>query len=247
MENLSQTVEASPNPAPSEFFPTLAKPVEAPPQQDAAPEWFIMEGLKGEGQRPEYFSPKYKTLVDQAKAYTELEKKLGATRTAPEKYDISKYEEILNPEDTTTQKLLAVARERHMSQEAMEGVLDVFSEYLVSNKIDPVKEIEKLGPNGRDKINVVAQWIQNTFSDKAIESLNRLPKNADFINFMDEVRQLQHHSAANVPSGEAMPAAFVPLTVQEVEAEMKANFKRYNEDPRYRAEIKAKFAQAVGE
>lgn len=236
--------------APSEFFPTLSKPAPetSPSSGDNAPnDWFIMEGMKGEGERPPYFSPKYKTLVDQAKAYTDLEKKLGATKIAPDKYDISKYEKVLNPEDSITQKLLHTAREKQLPQDALEGVLDVFSEYLNANNIDPVKEIEKLGPQGREKVNVVAQWIQNTFSEKAIESLNRLPKNADFVNFMDEVRQLQHHKSVQVPATESNPAHFVPLTVAEVEAEMKQNFKKYQDDPRYRAEIKAKFAQAIGE
>lgn len=249
--NQTQPVEApvTQPAAASEFFPSLSKPatITSDSAPTAAPEWFIMEGLKGEGERPAYFSSKYKTLVDQAKAYTELEKKLGSAKSAPDKYDISKYEAILKPEDMTTQKLLNVARERHVSQEGMEGILDVFSEYLSAQEMDVSKEIEKLGPNGRERINVVAQWIQNTFSEKAIESLNKLPKNADFINFMDEVRQLQHANRTSVPSAEGTPSKFVPLTVGEVEAEMKANFQRYNEDPRYRAEIKAKFAQAVGE
>jgi len=241
----NQTPPAAPQS--SEFFPNISKP--APVAADAAPaqsnDWYIMDGLKGEGERPSYFSPKYKTLLDQAKAYPDLEKKLGATRIAPEKYDISKYEHLLNPEDMVTQKLLHTAREKQLPQDALDGVLDVFSEYVNVNKIDPVKELEKLGPNGREKVKVVAQWVENTFSEKAIEALNRLPKNADFVNFMDEVRQLQHHTSVTVPI--APESKFVPLTVGEVEAEMRANYARYNSDAKYRAEIKAKFAQALGE
>ena len=245
MEETQPATQAAP-----EFFPSLSKPAEAPATDNinsngsSPADWFVMEGLKGQGERPSYFSPKYKTLVDQAKAYTELEKKLGSSK-APDKYDISKYENVLNPEDMNTQKLLHVAREKHLTQDAVEGVLDVFKDFVTTNVIDPAAERAKLGPDGAKKVEIVSQWAANTFSEKTIEAINKLPKNAELVTLLDEMRQLSHHNSVAIPS--APSAKFIPLTVGEVEAEMKTNFAKYNSDPRYRAEIKAKFAQAMGE
>jgi len=45
------------------------------------------EGVNGEGEAPEYFkADKYKSVADQAKAYTELEKRFGGFTGAPEAY-----------------------------------------------------------------------------------------------------------------------------------------------------------------
>ena len=229
------------------LFPKLSRPASPAPTESApANDWFIMDGMPGSGQRPEFLSPKYKTLADQAKAYTELEKKLGVQK-APDKYDLSKYDSVLSESDSNTQRLLHFAREKQLGQDVVEGVLDVFSEYVQGQKVDYSKEIEKLGANGREKIKTVAQWAENTLSDSAIETINKFGHNAEFINFLDEMRQFQFHNAVSIPSGTEPTQSFTPLTVAEVEDEMKQNFKRYNEDAKYRAEIKAKFAQAVGE
>lgn len=242
-------VETPGTPAPEAgLFPTLSKPAPAPAPTETTPsnDWFVMDGVKGTGERPSYLSPKYKTLADQAKAYPELEKKLGANKIVPDKYDLEKYKETINAEDTHIQKLLHVAREKQLDQGALEGVLDVYSEYLNNNKPDYSKEIEKLGPKGREKISTVAQWAQNTLSAESVEIINKIGHSADVINLLDELRQYQVHSQSQVP-GQQPVTPFTRITVAEVETEMKQNMARYSVDAKYRAEIKAKFAQALGE
>ena len=47
-------------------------------------EYFLTEGIKGSGETPEWFkADKYKSIADQAKAYTELEKRFGGFKGAP--------------------------------------------------------------------------------------------------------------------------------------------------------------------
>ena len=47
-------------------------------------EYFLSEGIKGAGDMPEWYNPsKYKSVSEQAKAYTELEKKFGGFTGAP--------------------------------------------------------------------------------------------------------------------------------------------------------------------
>src|SRR5690349_17470972 len=53
-------------------------------------DWYYSDGIKGDGAKPDWFKgDKYKTVTDQAKAYTDIEKKLGAFKGAPEKYDLA--------------------------------------------------------------------------------------------------------------------------------------------------------------
>ena len=59
-------------------------------------EWYLDEGIVGQGNRPEYLEPKYKSVVEQAKAYKEARKALGAMSGAPETYDLSAFDEFID-------------------------------------------------------------------------------------------------------------------------------------------------------
>lgn len=63
---------------------TLTSLVDAANPQLGEGEYFLTEGIKGAGDTPEWFkADKYKSIADQAKAYTELEKRFGGFKGAP--------------------------------------------------------------------------------------------------------------------------------------------------------------------
>ena len=63
---------------------TLTSLVDAANPQLGEGEYFLTEGIKGTGDTPEWFkADKYKSIADQAKAYTELEKRFGGFKGAP--------------------------------------------------------------------------------------------------------------------------------------------------------------------
>lgn len=230
------------------LMPKLTK-VEKPVETKAVePEWYLMEGMAGQGARPEFLDGRYKSLADQAKAYKELEKKLGVAAKVPEKYDLDKFKEHINGEDPKINALLSFAREKHLGQDVVDGVLGAFVEHLGSSKVDYAKEIEKLGKDGRVKIEQVKNWAENNFSEATLETIGRIGQTADVIQMLDEFRQLQFHNQTRPPVNSDAPGLmFTPMTVKEIEDEMKQNSKRYVEDSKYRAEIKQKFRQALGE
>lgn len=58
--------------------------VENTESQVTEPKFLFADGVEGTGETPEWFkSNKYKTVADQAKAYTELESRFGAFSGAP--------------------------------------------------------------------------------------------------------------------------------------------------------------------
>ncbi len=233
------------------LFPQLVKttapqePVPAPTSDD----WFFMDGVKGTGQRPDYFEPKYKTLADQAKAYKELASKLGMK--APENYDMSKYSDKIDTSNEHVLGLLTFAKEKNLAQEVIEGIFDTYSKVVDSSKIDYAKEIEKLGAGGRQKIETVAQWAANTLSEGAIATINRMGHTAEFINLLDEMRQFHSYAnqSAQPPGVTASPGLFKVETVPEIEKELlvPANSKRYLDDEGYRDEIHSRLQRATGE
>ena len=78
-------------------------------------EYFLSDGIKGTGDTPEWYkSDKYKSVAEQAKAYTELEKKFGGFTGAPK--DGYAGPEGIEPDDALLQELTEFANKTGMSQ-----------------------------------------------------------------------------------------------------------------------------------
>lgn len=247
--------EAAPQPAPStksslmEGLKSSPKPTAPAPIESVTPtaDWWLADGVPGVGEKPDYLSPKYKTLAEQAKAYDELYKTVRNTSGAPEQYEFGEYAEHVDPANPHMQKFMNYAKENRFSQDAFKEIVGTLVEYQKGQLPNIDAEIAKLGPDGARKIETVQTWAENTFSQEALDTIGKIAKNADVINMLDEMRQYVHHTASQPPGSNMAGEPFVKLTRSEVEAEMKQNYKRYTSDPRYRAEISEKFRQAVGD
>ena len=179
----TQAPEAPPaaSTQPTGLFPQLVKTTPPPATDTPAPavdDWFFMDGVKGEGNRPDFLESKYATMADQAKAYKELASKLGMR--APERYDLSKFQDKIDESNEHVVRLTTFAKQKNLAQDVVEGIFDVYSNIVDSGKVDYVKEIEKLGQGGRQKIETVATWASNTLSESAINTINKLGHTAEF-------------------------------------------------------------------
>jgi hypothetical protein len=78
-------------------------------------EYFLSDGIKGTGDTPEWYKgDKYKSVAEQAKAYTELEKKFGGFTGAPK--DGYSGPEGIESDDALLQELTEFAEKTGMSQ-----------------------------------------------------------------------------------------------------------------------------------
>lgn len=213
---------------------------------DSKSEWFYADGVPGVGARPDYLSDKYKSLADQAKAHRELEKRLGSQGTAPEAYDFGELADAIDTKNPHINEFLTYAKEQKLSQDAFSKTIKTFVDYDKSRRPDFSKELEKLGPDGGRMYDTVSQWAKNRLSKDAVAAIDEMPKTAKTIKMLDELRQLQYHTSTKLPI-ENTNTQFTALTVADVQNEMITNYSRYQNDPKYRAELTAKFAQAVGE
>ncbi len=210
------------------------------------PKWYLDEGIPGIGDRPDYLEPKYKTMADQARSYKDLQKALGATSGSPDEYDFGNFKDVIDIGNQHLQEYVNYAKQNRISQEAFNKTLDTFVNYQKSFQPNMSEEVAKLGPDGAMKIDTVRRWAENNLSEQAIQTVGKIATSAEVINFLDEMRQFQFHASQQPPGSTSNAGDFTPLTVAEVEAEMQQNYKLYNSDPRYRAEIQRKFEQAVG-
>lgn len=216
---------------------------QAKPQDDA---WYVMDDVPGQGPRPEYLDTRYKSLGEQAKAYKELQKTLGAIGGAPEEYDFGSHKEAIDPGNQHVQEFVNYAKNNRITQDAFNKMLDTFVNYQKSTAPNMDEEIAKLGPDGGKRIEVVKQWAENNLSDKSLDAIGKIAHRAEVIELLDELRQFQFHQSTQPPTGHDAGVDFKPMSRADVEAEMMSNYGEYQKNPTYRAKITSMFEQAVG-
>ena len=230
---------------------TLASPIEGTKNDvDTAhsheADWYLAEGIPGSGVRPDYLESKYKSVADQARAYKEAQKLIGSAVSAPESYDFGELTGHIDIDNPHMIEFVNLAKENKLQQDAFSRVLKTFVDYDNSKKPDVNSEIAKLGADGAQKVTTLQNWIKNNLSPGSAKALENLPVKAEVITMLDELRQMHTNAMSKVPSNVDAAATFKVLTVADVEAEMLQNYNRYQNDPGYRAQITAKFEQAVG-
>jgi len=145
------------------LIPEPSKVPDPPPPTDPnAKEWFWAEGVKGEGAPPQWFkADRYKTVDEQAKAYPELEKRMGAFVGAPKdgKYEFQAPDGV---EFDTAHPLAAAftdwAGENQLNQKGYNELLGMLAQYEMA-QIPDMAEIKKsMGYNADARINSIAQW-----------------------------------------------------------------------------------------
>ena len=128
-------------------------------------EYFLTDGIKGTGEAPEWYkSDRYKSVADQAAAYTELEKKFGAFKGAPK--DGYSMPEGIEKEDELMQELMGFAAETNMSQDYFDKAWELLAAQSgAAEEVSAEVEIAKLGDNATDRIKTVEQYMKNNSAE----------------------------------------------------------------------------------
>ena len=205
-------------------------------------EWFWDDGMPGQGERPDFLNPKYKTIAEQAKAHRELEGRLGQ---APSEYDFTKGKEWVEPNFDHVKEMANYAKSKHVPQDVMDKVLETVNVVINKGKIDPVAERAKLGANVDDRLNLVNNWAKSNFSEKTYDALNNSLKTADGIIALEEMRAKMLNSSTTVPNSN-VGAESTGYTMEQYRAELQSNYTRYKNDPAYRKEMEKKLESIVG-
>lgn len=169
------TTDPTPNPEPTPASPEPA-PVDpaAPAQPDPAapvthPDWFKAD--------------KYKTIEDQAKAYSEAEKRLGEMSAklkgfqgAPEAYELKVPEGLegkieFRADDPLMSQFQEIAKEAGMSQETFGKLTEVFLQYEATLIPDMKAEIAAIGDRGQERVSNIWKWAQANMDEASTETL----------------------------------------------------------------------------
>lgn len=205
--------------------------IESTNTESNEPTWFIDEGIPGVGPRPTWLPEKYKTAAEVAKAYSELEKKLGV---APDEYEFkSKY---LDPDYAPFQDLQKLAKEKRVPKEVVDMMIDSVDKYMSEFDIDPNEEIKKLGDNGEERVNTLDNWAKANFSKEAYATLSGSMRTAESIKVLEELRGKIMSNTAQIPTGNN-GAVETGNSLDEIKMELSNNLQKYKTDPVYQKDI----------
>lgn len=221
--------------------PVTLAPETSTGETPAATDWFYDENIKGDGSKPEWLKDKYKSAADQAKAYNELEKKLGAHKGAPEAYDLAlaDYPEIkFQDNDPLLKDFIESAKKNGISQEYMTEILGQYAKAMTYNMPDTDAEMKKLGPKGIQDVQNITNWASANFSKEEFGVFKNMLTTAESVRFFEKIRALSTAPDITVDRN---------ITPHETVEQVKnlVGDPRYQTDPNFRDEVRRRMAAAL--
>ena len=195
---------------------TLTSLVDAAEPTLSEGEFFLSEGIKGVGDQPEWYkADKYKSIAEQAKAYTELEKKFGGFTGAP-KDGYQPYEGV-ESDDALWGELVEFGTKQNMSQAAMNEAWELLTaQEQAIEEVSIETEMAKLGDNAVERIKVVEQYMKNNLDGDTYEELRYAVNSAESVQLIEAL--IKSTAPAKLPiDGYIQPGG---ITWQDIEAEM---------------------------
>ena len=154
-----------------------------------------VEKVEQTSEKPEWLPEKYKTGEDLAKAYKELESKLGAKdedlrnqiieeiqseafSDRPETSGDYQLPDIINQEEAVDNDLLKWWSEHSFnngfSQEEFEEGIKIYSESVLGTQPSYEEEVSKLGDNADARIDAASLWANKFFPESALPAIEKM-------------------------------------------------------------------------
>jgi hypothetical protein len=209
--------------------------------------------------RPAYLPEKFKTAEDLAKAYVELEKKLGTTATPPADdkavtppatppanqppaADLSKFEKELGESGKLSDASYAELEKLGYPKATVDAHI-AGQQAIASQLAQQVFTVV----GGQDKLQQMMQWAQGTFSPAEQNAFNEAMQSGDVTKAKQAATALQarytaaYGKAPTLFGGKAAAAGPAPFQNWAQVSEAMGNPK-YASDPAYRASVEQRMA-----
>jgi len=206
-------------------------------------------------QRPEWLPEKYNTGEDLAKAYKELESKLGtkeedirskiieeiqteAFSERPESSGDYQLPDIVNEEMAVDNELLKWwadhSYENGFSQEEFNKGIEMYAQAVGGQEPDLDAEAAKLGDNANDRIQAASMFANKFFPEQAIPAVERMCESHEGILALEAVM-------------EAMKDGSFTAETQPSAGQSEADLREMMNDPRYYKDRDPHFVKQVTE
>ena len=200
---------------------------EAPTQEQGLPpaeerDFVVAEDLEQpSNERPEWLPEKYKTGEDLAKAYKELESKLGtkeedfrakfmeeiqseAFKDRPETAGDYQLPDFVDQEQAVDNDLLRWWSEHSFengySQDEFQKGLEMYMQASMADVPDSEAEMQKLGDNANARVEAAALFANQFFTEEHMPSIERLTETADGLQALEFIMEKMKSPSVNVDS-----------------------------------------------
>lgn len=160
--------------------------------------WLLAEDMPGEGDVPEWFDKnKYKTVMEQAKAYPEARKMVGDSR-APAEYKIDELPEEFKDfqfDENALKSFQEMGKKYNLSNQAYNATLRAYMEDQASQLAQVEKaeqeyiadQMKELGPNAENMINDLKNKMEARLPEEVAKTLQTYADSAEFIKAISQV------------------------------------------------------------
>ena len=179
-------------------------------------EYFLAEGIKGTGETPEWYkADKYQSVAEQAKAYTELEKKFCGFKGAPK--DGYTAPEGVDQDDALLAELTEFANDTNMSEEAYGRAWELLTaQEQAVEEVTAEQEMAKLGDNATQRLKTVEGFLKNNLDADTYTEVQDLVTTAESVKLIEAIVKATVPAKLPIEGGEHPQG----LTWADVEAEM---------------------------
>jgi hypothetical protein len=188
--------------------------------------------------RPEWLPEKFKTPVEMATAYSELEKKFSAP---PENYDLTK-SKFLDGEHEAVKELAQFAKSNRVPAAVMDKFQESVDKYFSEFQRDPAKELEKLGADGKARMDKLDGFVKAHLDEPQYKALMSNLNTAESVIALENLRNKFMSDTTTVPNGNA-GSSDAGSTMEELQAELNQNLDKYQADPKYRKDLQGRMEQ----
>lgn len=220
-----------------------------PAEASNEPSWFLAEEIAGDGEAPEWFKAgKYKTVADQAKAYTDLEKRFGGFTGAPEdgyKLEAPEGMDVLEgaEEHPRLQLFMDIAKDENMSQEAFNRVVHrMFAAEQQEAQEAREAELNALGDNAKARLESISTFYANNLDQDEYQAVREFASTASGVAALEKLMQMAK-GASKLPSKPGDQVA--PKTGADLRDSV--DWDKYKTDPAYRRQVKQQYRAAYGD
>jgi hypothetical protein len=210
--------------------------------------WAYAEGINGDGEKPEWFKDsKYKSVADQAKAYTDLESKLGAFTGAPEEYEVSMPEGI-DGEFVEGDPLMSEFQEWAKNNQVNQGAFTDLVHMFVRNEQgayakeqqDIELELSALGDNAKQRIQNMNDFAKANLSEEHYQGLLAATTSAQAVEAVEALIAMTR--APKIPTTDAE----VDTGISHSDLKARMADPRYQSDPEFRKETSKLYERKFG-
>lgn len=225
--------------------------------QEAQGAWNFDEDIPGNGEVPEWFkSDKYKTVAEQAKAYKELEGRMGAFTGAPEKYEPPKInKEItgkgveIDTDDPLIETAMEYAKKMNMSQDGFNELINLYGETMIAEQmaLEEYKQdqLKALGGNAESRLNNLNNWANKNLSPELYQNFQGLATSADAVQTLERLVAMTRPAAIN-PTHVKASTGVTTEELQELQFAKDEYGNRKMNNPEYRKMVEQKFNEHYG-